>query len=57
MTCLLCYCSEGDNIPDAFLLAEAASKLTGLSPHKFHGNKFPSLKVNNISRAINRESQ
>ncbi|XP_023641863.1 proteasome assembly chaperone 2 [Capsella rubella] len=39
VTCLLCYCSEGDNIPEAFLLAEAASKLTGLSPDKFHGEE------------------
>lgn len=31
VTCLLCYCSEGDNIPDAFNLAEATSKLLGLS--------------------------
>jgi proteasome assembly chaperone 2 len=37
MTCLLCYCSEGDNIPEAFLLAEASSKLMGLTPDKFHG--------------------
>ena len=43
MTCLLCYCSEGDNIPDAFLLAEAASKLTGLTPDKFHGKNNISL--------------
>ncbi|KAL0855484.1 hypothetical protein Bca101_060637 [Brassica carinata] len=39
VTCLLCYCSEGDNIPDAFFLAEAASKLTSLSPDKFHGKE------------------
>ncbi|GMN37497.1 hypothetical protein TIFTF001_006857 [Ficus carica] len=32
VTCLLCYCSEGDNIPDAFNLAEAACKLLGISP-------------------------
>ncbi|KAG2705547.1 hypothetical protein I3760_05G059800 [Carya illinoinensis] len=38
-TCLLCYCSEGDNIPDAFHLAEAATKLLGLSPSNFHGNE------------------
>ncbi|XP_038889004.1 proteasome assembly chaperone 2 [Benincasa hispida] len=31
VTCLLCYCSEGDNIPDAFNLAEATGKLLGLS--------------------------
>lgn len=31
VTCLLCYCSEGDNIPEAFSLAEATSKLVGLS--------------------------
>ncbi|CAD5323491.1 unnamed protein product [Arabidopsis thaliana] len=39
MTCLLCYCSEGDNIPEAFLLAEASSKLMGLTPDKFHGEE------------------
>lgn len=32
VTCLLCYCSEGDNIPDAFNLAEATGKLLGLRP-------------------------
>ncbi|KAG6572009.1 Proteasome assembly chaperone 2, partial [Cucurbita argyrosperma subsp. sororia] len=32
VTCLFCYCSEGDNIPDAFNLAEATGKLLGLSP-------------------------
>lgn len=37
VTCLLCYCSEGDNIPDAFHLAEAACKLLRLSPENFHG--------------------
>ncbi|KAL8106861.1 hypothetical protein AgCh_023598 [Apium graveolens] len=26
VTCLLCYCSEGDNMPDSFQLAEAANK-------------------------------
>ncbi|XP_062178103.1 uncharacterized protein LOC133882889 [Alnus glutinosa] len=39
VTCLFCYCSEGDNIPDAFHLAEAASKLLGLSPSNFHGDE------------------
>ncbi|XP_059438189.1 uncharacterized protein LOC132171010 [Corylus avellana] len=39
VTCLLCYCSEGDNIPDAFHLAEAASKLLGISPSNFHCNE------------------
>lgn len=39
VTCLLCYCSEGDNIPDSFQLADAACKLLGLSPEKFHGNE------------------
>ncbi|KAL5562542.1 hypothetical protein UlMin_032289 [Ulmus minor] len=38
VTCLLCYCSEGDNISDAFNLAEAACKLLGLSPNNFYGN-------------------
>ncbi|EPS58959.1 hypothetical protein M569_15853 [Genlisea aurea] len=31
VTCLLCYCSEGDNISEAFHLAEAAAKLLGLA--------------------------
>ncbi|KAF4366887.1 hypothetical protein F8388_013952 [Cannabis sativa] len=39
VTCLLCYCSEGDNIPDAFNLAEAACKLLGLSPNNLN-SKF-----------------
>ncbi|KAL0386989.1 UNVERIFIED_CONTAM: Proteasome assembly chaperone 2 [Sesamum radiatum] len=38
VTCLLCYCSEGDNIPEAFHLAEATSKLMGLSHNGLHGN-------------------
>ncbi|KAG8364277.1 hypothetical protein BUALT_Bualt19G0111600 [Buddleja alternifolia] len=38
VTCLLCYCSEGDNIPEAFCLAEATSKLTGLSQNEFKVN-------------------
>ncbi|GFP85441.1 proteasome assembly chaperone 2 [Phtheirospermum japonicum] len=37
VTCLLCYCSEGDNIPEAFSMAEAASRLTGLSDNGFKG--------------------
>ncbi|XVE94104.1 hypothetical protein REPUB_Repub01dG0252400 [Reevesia pubescens] len=40
VTCLLCYCSEGDNIQDAFHLAEAACGLLGLNPSTFHG-EFP----------------
>ncbi|XP_058069194.1 uncharacterized protein LOC131218588 isoform X2 [Magnolia sinica] len=35
VTCILCYCSEGDNIPDSFQLAEAACKLLGLSTKEF----------------------
>ncbi|KAL2334388.1 hypothetical protein Fmac_015601 [Flemingia macrophylla] len=31
VTCLLCYCSEGDNILDAFQLADAVCKLHRLS--------------------------
>ncbi|KAI3448070.1 hypothetical protein Pfo_004735 [Paulownia fortunei] len=38
VTCLLCYCSEGDNIPEAFYMAEATSKLVGLSQNEFQGN-------------------
>ncbi|KAJ4716427.1 Proteasome assembly chaperone 2 [Melia azedarach] len=39
VTCLLCYCSEGDNIADAFNLGEAACKLLKLNPDKFHGEE------------------
>ncbi|THG12162.1 hypothetical protein TEA_025025 [Camellia sinensis var. sinensis] len=35
VTCLLCYCSEGDNIPEAFHLADAACSLLGLNPNNF----------------------
>ncbi|XVF45829.1 hypothetical protein PTKIN_Ptkin02bG0238200 [Pterospermum kingtungense] len=44
VTCLLCYCSEGDNIQDAFQLAEAACKLLGINPGAFHG-KFPFIFI------------
>lgn len=37
VTCILCYCSEGDNIPDSFQLAEASCKLLGLSVKSSHG--------------------
>ncbi|CAM8901545.1 unnamed protein product [Rhodiola kirilowii] len=30
VTCLLCYCSEGDNIPEALHLADAALKYVGI---------------------------
>ncbi|XP_019107579.1 uncharacterized protein LOC104904427 isoform X2 [Beta vulgaris subsp. vulgaris] len=30
VTCLLCYCSEGDNIADSFHLAESACRFSGL---------------------------
>ncbi|XP_052180539.1 uncharacterized protein LOC127793825 isoform X2 [Diospyros lotus] len=39
VTCLFCYCSEGDNIPEAFHLAEAACRLLDLSPNNFSGNQ------------------
>ncbi|KAL0348384.1 UNVERIFIED_CONTAM: Proteasome assembly chaperone 2 [Sesamum angustifolium] len=32
VTCLLCYCSEGDNIPEAFHLAEANKQTDGVEP-------------------------
>uniref|UniRef100_A0A6P4AYM0 Proteasome assembly chaperone 2 n=1 Tax=Ziziphus jujuba TaxID=326968 RepID=A0A6P4AYM0_ZIZJJ len=38
VTCLLCYCSEGDNMPEAFHLAEAVCKFLDLNPSKSHGN-------------------
>lgn len=37
ITCILCYCSEGDNISDAFGLAEAACKFLGLITSNFKG--------------------
>ncbi|KAJ4836048.1 hypothetical protein Tsubulata_008947 [Turnera subulata] len=39
VTCVLCYCSEGDNTPDAFQLAEASSKLLELKPENFQGGE------------------
>lgn len=42
VTCLLCYCSEGDNISDAFQLAEAVCKLLRLS-HSTSGELYLSL--------------
>ncbi|KAH7575146.1 hypothetical protein ACOSP7_005442 [Xanthoceras sorbifolium] len=39
VTCLLCYCSEGDNISDAFQLAEAACKILKLNPDNFQGDE------------------
>ncbi|KAI3962860.1 hypothetical protein MKW92_041310 [Papaver armeniacum] len=38
VTCVFSYCSEGDNIPDSFLLAEASCKLLGKNPYKSNGN-------------------
>ncbi|KAL6502522.1 hypothetical protein OROHE_024527 [Orobanche hederae] len=38
VTCLLCYCSEGDNIPEAFYMAEATSRFVGLSDKEFQGD-------------------
>ncbi|KAL6637930.1 hypothetical protein ACP70R_025502 [Stipagrostis hirtigluma subsp. patula] len=38
VSCVLCYCSEGDNMPESFQLAEAACKLLGQGPEQFHGN-------------------
>lgn len=38
VTCLLCYCSEGDNISEAFQLADAACRLLDIDPNNFHGN-------------------
>ncbi|KAK4340294.1 hypothetical protein RND71_041756 [Anisodus tanguticus] len=45
VTCLLCYCSEGDNIPDAFHLADTASKALGLIPNSSQGNEGGSWTV------------
>ncbi|XP_021738530.1 proteasome assembly chaperone 2-like [Chenopodium quinoa] len=39
VTCLLCYCSEGDNICDSFNLAEAACKISGLRPSDCHSGE------------------
>ncbi|KMZ56520.1 Proteasome assembly chaperone [Zostera marina] len=38
VTCILSYCSEGDNIPDSFQLADAACKLLSLNPSEFSGS-------------------
>ncbi|KAG9440814.1 hypothetical protein H6P81_020979 [Aristolochia fimbriata] len=39
VTCILCYCSEGDNISDSYQLAGAACRLLGHSAENFHGDK------------------
>lgn len=36
VTCLLCYCSEGDNLCDSFNLAEAACRILELRPSDSH---------------------
>ncbi|KAH9656461.1 proteasome assembly chaperone 2 [Citrus sinensis] len=38
VTCLLCYCSEGDNMADAFNLADAACKFLRLNPDNLRGD-------------------
>ena len=52
VTRLLCYCSEGDNLQDAFHLAEAACKLLGLSPSNFHG-MFPLTVIDSLIKVEN----
>ncbi|XP_057829936.2 uncharacterized protein LOC131040983 [Cryptomeria japonica] len=39
VTCLFCFCSEGDNMRDAFVLAEAVYKLLGLCASTSASNK------------------
>jgi hypothetical protein len=47
VTCLLCYCSEGDNTSDAFQLADAACKLLKPS-HPNSGELYLFLFLINI---------
>lgn len=49
VTCLLCYCSEGDNIADAFQLAEATSKILKLNPDSFQGEFLLSSLICNFN--------
>ncbi|XP_021850862.1 uncharacterized protein [Spinacia oleracea] len=39
VTCLLCYCSEGDNIGDSYNLAEAACRVLGLRTSDRNANE------------------
>ncbi|PIA55554.1 hypothetical protein AQUCO_00700094v1 [Aquilegia coerulea] len=39
VTCVLSYCSEGDNIADSLQMADAVCKLLGLNPKKLSGNE------------------
>lgn len=39
VTCLLCYCSEGDNIPDSMNLADATGKVLGRSLNTTQGGE------------------
>lgn len=40
VTCLLCYCSEGDNIGDSYNLAEAACRVLGLRTSDRNGKLY-----------------
>ncbi|KAL8529966.1 hypothetical protein ACS0TY_007149 [Phlomoides rotata] len=40
VTCLFCYCSEGDNIPEAFGMAEATCKFMGLNKNEVQGESI-----------------
>ncbi|KAK9113215.1 hypothetical protein Scep_020734 [Stephania cephalantha] len=45
VTCILCYCSEGDNVQDSFQLAEDACKLLGLDPNNLHGKECEGWRI------------
>eukprot|EP00249_Psilotum_nudum_P010832 c22798_g1_i1 orf=199-1044(+) len=40
VTCILCFCSEGDNVPDAFFLAEAVSNMLHLPYRGTYGERL-----------------
>ncbi|KAJ3670128.1 hypothetical protein LUZ60_010452 [Juncus effusus] len=45
VTCLMSYCSEGDNISDSFQLADATCKLLDLNPDNFNGKQGAGWKI------------
>ncbi|KAK9108747.1 hypothetical protein Sjap_016807 [Stephania japonica] len=52
VTCILCYCSEGDNAQDSFQLAEDACKLLGLDPNNLHGRSNGRQLAHNLSSLL-----
>jgi hypothetical protein len=42
VVCVLCFCAEGDNVPDAFLIADAVQQYLHHGKPEASGMVFPS---------------